>query len=268
MQSKSKLLLSLILTLFSFSVFSKVYVISDIDDTIKKANSEGSTIPLAYHFLRKKIYPEMRDLYNELQAVYEKLGEEVEFIYVSAAPDFTFNQDKWIQKHNFPAGRAILRKAGSGDTYNYKTKTISEVLSSASTSDIVYFFGDNSSKDPIVYKEVSEKLGLDNNFIFIRDVSTEATFWESGLPVNQLNGVNYFFSERELVGLDGLFFMSNDLVSKIQNSYDQRELIPCYTEKTLKKRLKAEWGCGYDLGCRRLASKKAEEFWSEYYRRF
>lgn len=93
-------------------IHSKVYVISDIDDTVKKANSANGGVGQAYHFFRKKIYPEMRDLFNELEVIYEKLGEEVEFHYVSAAPDILFNQDKWLNKNNFPKGQAILRRPG------------------------------------------------------------------------------------------------------------------------------------------------------------
>lgn len=267
MEKFIKSLILLVTLSVSLSAYSKVYVISDIDDTIKKANSSGPALPQAYHFLRKKIYPEMRDLFNELKDVYERLGEEVEVIYVSAAPDAIFNQQKWIKKHNFPAGRAILRRPGDGDTYTYKTNTITELLKVATPSDTVYFFGDNSSKDPIVYKEITEKFNL-TSFIFIRDVSTEATFWANDLPITQLDGVSYFFSERELIGMEGLFFLSNELVDKIKKAYDDKELIPCYTEKTLKRRLKKSYGCGLDKSCRSIANENGERFWNDYHTRY
>ncbi|MCF8058492.1 MAG: DUF2183 domain-containing protein [Bacteriovoracaceae bacterium] len=246
---------------------AKVFVISDIDDTIKKANSANGGIGQAYHFFKKRIYPEMRDLFNELESGYEKLGEEVEFYYVSAAPDALFQQDKWINKNKFPKGQAILRRPGDGDTYEYKTNTIGAILKAAKPTDTIYLFGDNSSKDAIVYKELTEKLGLVNSFIYIRDVETDATFWNTDLPVNQLAGVNYFFSERELIGEEGLFFMTEKLIKTIMTAYADQRLVPKYTLKTLEKRLRKEWGCGLNFGCRCTAENESEKLWQDYYTR-
>lgn len=253
--------------IFSQGLFAKVYVISDIDDTIKKANSADGGIMQVYHFLRKKIYPEMRDIFVELKDVYENLGEEVEFHYVSAAPDFTFNQDKWIKEHNFPAGEATLKRRGDGDTYTYKTNTISAILEKANANDIVYFFGDNSSKDAIVYSELTKKFSL-KSFIYIRDVETDATYWNDELPINQLEGVHYFFSEVELVDQEGLFFISDKLVTKIRSAYEQKHLIPQYTFRILKRRLRNEWGCKLDKGCWRIAKEYAGKLWQDYHSRF
>jgi hypothetical protein len=249
-------------------IHSKVYVISDIDDTVKKANSANGGVGQAYHFFRKKIYPEMRDLFNELEVVYEKLGEEVEFHYVSAAPDFLFNQDKWLSKNNFPKGQAVLRRPGDGDTYEYKTNTIGAILNAASPNDTIYLFGDNSSKDAIVYKELTEKLGLVNNFIYIRDVMTDATFWNNDLPVNQLDDVVYFFSERELLDHDGLFFISDKLRTTIEKAYTSLTIVPDYTLKTIEKRLRNEWGCGLSKKCRCIAKEESQKLWNDYYTRF
>jgi hypothetical protein len=268
MKKNLKPLILLFSVLLSSATLAKVYVISDIDDTIKKANSAGKPIPLVYHFLRKKIYPEMRDLFNELQGVYEKLGEEVEFIYVSAAPDFTFAQEKWIEKHNFPLGDTYLKQLDSPKTYEYKTQTITKVLKDAEVTDTIYFFGDNSSKDPIVYTEVSKKLGLVNSFIFIRDVSTEATYWNEDLPIVHVEGASYFFSERELIGMEGLFFISEELTQKIQSSYNNKDLVPCYTQKTLKRRLRKSYGCGLKRYCRSVAKENSERYWNEYFGRY
>lgn len=259
--------LVLLSILSSGNVWSKVYVISDIDDTIKKANSADGGVMQVYHFLRKKIYPEMRDLFVELKDVYEDLGEEVEFHYVSAAPDFTFNQDKWIAKHHFPAGEATLKNFGDGDTYTYKTNTISAILEKTSPNDIVYFFGDNSSKDAIVYSELTEKFKL-KSFIYIRDVETNATYWNDQLPIHQLEGVHYFFSEVELIDQEGLFFMTDTLVSNIREAYQQQQLIPRYTFRILKRRLRNEWGCKLKKGCWRTAKEVAGDYWQDYHSRY
>lgn len=260
--------IALLILLFVSQADAKVYVISDIDDTIKKAYTANGSLPQLYHFFRKRVFFEMRDLYRELEVVYEKLGEEVDFHYVSAAPDWSFNQQKWLTKHKFPKGSDRLKRKGDGDTYTYKTNVITAILKQASKTDTIYLFGDNSSKDPIVYKEVTEKLGLVNNFIYIRDVTTEATFWSDALPVRQLEGVNYFFSERDLLSHDGLFFLSDDLITKIEQAYDSRELLPSYTFKQMKRRIRNEWGCGLKKSCRSIAKRSAQNFWDSYYNKY
>ncbi len=268
-----KALSSLFLFIFLFissltSLSAKVFVVSDIDDTIKKANSSNGGIGQIYHFFRKKIYPEMRDIFVELDSSFKARGEEVEFYYVSAAPDMIFNQQKWLKKYNFPAGEATLRRLGDGDTYTYKKSVIGEILKKATSSDTIYFFGDNASKDAIVYKELVEENDFANSFIYIRDVSTEATFWSEDFDVHKLEGVRYFFSERDLLRERGLFFMSGELRNLIMDAYEEKSLIPEYTLKTLEKRIKDEWGCGFRIECRSIAEERAEEFWDDYYTRF
>ncbi len=261
--------LALLFTLMTLTaVQAKVFVISDIDDTIKKANSANGGVGQIYHFLRKKIYPEMRDLFVELESSYKEMGEEVEFQYVSAAPDILFDQDKWIEKHGFPAGEATLRSIGSGDTYSYKKRVIGNIVAKGTSSDTYYFFGDNASKDAIVYKELVDERGLSNSFIYIRDVETDATYWDSEFPVRKLDGVRYFFSERDLLRDRGVFFLSQKLRDLIHASYMEQSLIPSYTLKALEKRIKKEWGCKFDFYCRSVANDRAEEFWNDYYQQY
>lgn len=267
MLKTTALLLTILLNL---SLYAKVYVVSDIDDTIKKANSANGGVAQAYHFFRKKIYPEMRDLFVELKEAYESQGEEVEFIYISAAPDVLFNQQKWIAKHSFPAGVAILREFGSGDTYTYKMRTVKAMLKEFKENDTVYFFGDNASKDAIVYSDVTRDLEIVNSYIYIRDVTTKATYWSNDLNVQTMKGVNYFFSEREFLNAPtgGLFFISQDLRRKIIEAYEERLLIPEYTLKELKSRVKKDWGCGLKIGCKRRAKEFGDIYWNDYHNRY
>jgi len=210
----------------------------------------------------------MRDMFNELDDTYERFGEEVEFHYVSAAPDFLFNQDKWLKEHNFPAGEARLKRRGDGDTYTYKTNVIGSILKKARPTDTVYLFGDNASKDAIVYKELVEKLGLQNNFIYIRDVTTYATEWNDELVVRRLDGIRYFFSEVEFIGDSGLFFISENLKDDIKSAYASKHLIPDYTFKSLEKRLSKDWGCGFNFSCRCIAKEEAQRFWTDYHTQY
>lgn len=207
----------------------------------------------------------MRDMFNELDETYERFGEEVEFHYVSAAPDFLFNQDKWLKEHQFPAGEATLKRRGDGDTYTYKTNVIGAILEKARPTDTIYLFGDNASKDAIVYKELVEKLGLQNSFIYIRDVTTYATEWSSDLLVRKLDGIKYFFSEVELIGESGLFFMSESLRKDIKSANAQKHLIPKYTLKSLEKRLSKDWGCRLSFSCRCTAKEEARRFWDDFH---
>ena len=257
-------ILSLVTLLLSFNAAAKVVVVSDIDDTIKKANSASSGIGEIYHFLRKKIYPEMRDLFVELDQAYRAEGEDVEFYYVSAAPDIVFNQEKWLCKHGFPQGPATLRRLGDGGTYEYKKRVIGNILKDLGPEDTVYLFGDNASKDAIVYSELVSELGL-NGYIYIRDVQTDATYWNADFDVNRIRSVRYYFSERDLLRDRGLYFMSAELRDTIEASYEEKSLIPEYTLKTLKKRIRKAWDCGWKKSCRREAKELAKTFWNNYY---
>jgi len=248
---------------------AKVIVVSDIDDTIKKANSASHGAGKIYHFFRKKIYPEMRDLFIELKATYENAGEEVVFFYVSAAPDILFNQDKWIGQHHFPAGEATLRGIGSGNTYTFKKNVIGKIIDAAAIGDTFYFFGDNAAQDPIVYKELVDEKGLSNSYIYIRDVSTEATFWDPEFPVNRLEDVRYYFSERDLFAERGLFFITDHLKKTVNDAYAQKSLVPHYTLKTLKKRVQKVRGCKLlNFHCKKLASESVNIFWDEYFSKY
>lgn len=248
---------------------AKVIVVSDIDDTIKKANSASHGVGKIYHFLRKKIYPEMRDLFVELKNTYEDAGEEVVFYYVSAAPDILFNQDKWIAEHHFPAGEATLRGFGSGKTYDFKTRVIGKIIDQMDAGDTFYFFGDNAAQDPQVYKDLVDGKGLSNSYIYIRDVSTEATFWDPEFPVNRLEDVHYYFSERDLFAERGLFFITDHLKKIINDAYKEKSLVPHYTLKTLKKRIKKARGCKLlSFHCKKMAKETSYYFWDEYFTKY
>ena len=97
----------IIFFLLEITIQGKVLIISDIDDTIKKANSMNS-VSVAWYFLKADPYREMAGLYREIQDFYIAQGETIEFIYLSAAYDITFNQEKWLKKHDFPLGKTIL----------------------------------------------------------------------------------------------------------------------------------------------------------------
>ena len=261
-----KIILSFCLFSYSLQLFAKTVVISDIDDTLKKANSMGKAPEQIYHFLKKVPYLEMRDLFNEIKTNARAENEAIEFYYVSAAQRLTFNPDKWIKKYNFPIGRSSLKslKEKKVSTYDFKHEVIKAILLEELKNDSdlhVLMFGDNAQADAVVYTDLTRELSLDSE-IFIRDVRAEATFFDSTLEMKKLSGVDYYFSEVELFIYPAFSFVSSDLRARAYESYKKETLIPGYTLKTLARRLTAIFSD------KKRAESDAQKFWNDYYARF
>lgn len=278
MGSARKILFILCLFSYSLAGFSKTIIISDIDDTIKKANSMGP-FKGVYHFFLKRPYLEMRDLFLEINTHERSLGDDVSFYYVSAAFDFTFNATNWLSEHNFPKGQINMRTFKTrGGMYDYKYLEIKKILNKELQADPdlkIYFFGDNSDYDAVVYTNLAKELRLTDAHIFVRDVSTEATYFEAGLPVKKIDGVNYFFSEREFIGPDSLLYISDRLINTIGSAYRNKTLIPDYTLTTLNTRLSdicinklIAQNSDSKRRCKENAKVTASRYWGEYYSRF
>lgn len=259
------IILSLIF-LYSLPTYSKILLISDIDDTIKKANSMGK-IAGAYHFLRKVPYLEMRDLFTEIAHQYTTGNDEgISFYYVSAAPDFLFNADRWLYKNNFPYGKSYLKK-GKQSTYDFKYNTIKTIIEKEMSLDPnikVMFFGDNAKVDQVVYNDLRTSLNLDAQ-IFIRDVRAEATYFAADLPVVRLPNTIYYFSEIEL--FSNFNFLTTDLLEQVRKKYLNKKLIPKYTLETLEDRL-TEICKNTFSACRNKSRDRSEDLWNDYYSRF
>ena len=278
MKSFGQAILLLSLFSYSFASFAKTIVVSDIDDTIKKSNSVG---PLggAYYFLQKKPYIEMRDIFQELKASKEDKGQKVEFFYVSAAFDFTFDASEWLNKHSFPEGEIDLRTIHERavSIYDFKHEQIKRIVLNELKEDPslkIYFFGDNADQDAKVYSDIASELNIKPN-IYIRDVRAEATYFASDLAVKKIPGVHYYFSEKELTTEPGLSFMSDRLKQEIGDSYSKSTLIPSYTLKSLEDRLTDL--CLEQLNAPSFTSKRrcsevseisAKKLWTEYYSRY
>lgn len=239
-------------------------------------------------FLQKVPFFEMRDLFIELQEEYSKGNDEINFFYVSAAPFFTFDGDEWIQKNRFPIGPVILKTLqNKGPTYQYKYQNIKNIILSEQLKNPIteiIFFGDNSQYDANVYYDLNRDLNL-NASIFIRDVSTEATYFSPELEVKKLEGVHYFFSERELLEMNELHFMSETLKERIKSGYLSKKIIPKYVLTTLKDRLKDQCEAEFkdefkaenptkeeieilSKYCKQKAQKISLDHWNEYFKRF
>lgn len=262
-------LLVFLLFSYSFQVFSKTIIISDIDDTIKKANSAGKFPEQAYHFFKKIPYFEMRDLFNEIKSFEKSKQETTAFYYVSAAFSITFDAQAWLQKNHFPEGLSTLRGLKNKEsTYDFKHGVIKKILElesrslDASTGETLHvlMFGDNAQVDALVYSDLTRELGLDSH-IYIRDVRAEATFFDSSLPIKQIKGASYYFSEMELFKNPDFSFLSTELILRARMSYAKKEIIPSYTFVTLNRRLQSL----YNDKVR--AHDDALKFWNDYYSR-
>jgi hypothetical protein len=266
--SLKSLCLLIYLFSYSFQVYARTVLISDIDDTIKKSNSMGTPTEQAYHFSRKIPYLEMRDFFNEIKMHEESRSETIKFYYVSAARTFTFDPDEWLHKHRFPQGPSLLKKTNEKrTTYDFKYAVIKKILLDEMRSlkkdeafDVL-MFGDNAKFDANVYNDLKEELHL-NAKIYIRDVRAVATYFDSTLAVDKILGPIYYFSEVELFKETEFYYLSPGLIARTYDAYKEEDLLPAYTLKTLNRRLESL----YDD--KNKAKVDAIKYWNDYYSKF
>ena len=216
---------------------ARVIVVSDLDDTVRIANSKNKADALKRLLLGVKPFPVMQRIFQEI----DQEKDQTPFIYVSASYYLIYNAEKWLDEFAFPAGDAIQRRLGQDrDKFEYKVGRIVDFLVSVEMSreDTVWFFGDNFELDPDVYLEVAKRLEIEDHHIYIRDVEAEATEFTSYLPVKKLPGVTYFFSEYELVGREEFSSLSREVHRRLQRQREEGSLIPDFVQDYLYKRVK------------------------------
>ncbi len=221
-----KLFLTAIFLLLSLSSYSKVLVVSDLDDTIKVAGVGDSVELLKNYATGVEPFPHLISLYHDIKSHYNQQGEEVQFVYLTSAPRIV-NSAKWLRNNNVPNGILIQRDNTDlinpfGETSKeYKIRSLTEVIASDDYSEI-YLFGDNGENDPVVYSTVTNALGIqDVSNIFIRDITARATVCHEGL-----RNIEYFISELSLVV--GRFdkIASPSLVRDLEQGIADGNLIP------------------------------------------
>lgn len=269
--------LILFLCVYSLTSFAKTLVFSDIDDTVKKAYTLGGMEGYKV-FLKKEPFIHTRDLFLDIYHLHEADKNQVEFFYVSAAPRIAFDGKEWIKKHNFPSGPVILKTPeNSGETFQYKYLNIKNIILDRMKRDkdlSFIFFGDNSQHDPKVYLALVKDLNLQNAQIYIRDVSTKAQDVETdfgAMPVERLEGINYYFSEMDLIQYPYFSFVTYTTLKGIQNAYNRKALHPYYVTKYMNALLfsTCQKRTELDEGVCQLSAKDAKDnFLSEYYSRY
>lgn len=220
-----KLLFTSLFLLFSFNSFSKVLVVSDLDDTVKMSGIGDHFELLTNYAFGVKPFPHLIGLYYDIEEHYNNQGEEVEFVYLTSAPEL-INSQQWIIDNNLPSGtliqrtnRALLNPFGNASK-NYKIRALTKVLSEASYSEIL-LFGDNGENDPVIYDTVTRDLGLENVSIYIRDISARASVCHEAIE-----GITYFLHAGQLTSGDFNNIAGARLKEDIQLSIEDATLLP------------------------------------------
>ena len=264
-------LIIFISALISINLFAKIVLISDLDDTVRKAH----VLKLAHAGGRiiKGVKP-----FEDLQAIYKNLeqvhGDEIDFFYVSSSYPFLYNASKWLDKYNFPKGEVFqrsLKQENHRDSYLYKTTTITNLIERYSQSDTQFiFFGDNGEHDPQIFKDIINNKNIQNSKVYIRDVSTKAHFWYDRLEVKKEEDQLYFLTEIDLLDEDFVSFLEEDVVNSIKLRFEKKIMIPNYIVYTLKHRVRDDCEDTYNnyferIFCKIMAKSKAESLIDQYY---
>lgn len=227
---------------FSFSVFSKILVVSDIDDTIRKTNTLNFYESVNSIKKNDVAFSELKQIYSQMDFHYSKdASKDVDFYYVSAAPACVTSYQRWLELEQFPMGKLFQRPCdGSllvrGNTERFKFKIITNILNNAGRIDQVFLFGDNSSYDASIYKKIKAEWKKTPIQIFIRDIRVEATYMDKNLPIKKLGSVNYFLTEKDLLKYSAFDFLSNEQRKKIVLDFKNAKLFPNYLYENLAKR--------------------------------
>lgn len=243
-----KNLILAICLLLSTRVFSTVIVVSDIDDTIKQSDVLN-TLDMIQNYAKPKAFPHMASLFTSLEKYYAKDKELVKFYYVSGSYKCISPQINWLKKHHFPVGDITQKNCIAGknppnmNTAHYKRKVINEIIKKyESEADVKFFmFGDNASYDAIVYKDLKLIYPQLTINAYIRDIATKAFHFSPNLPTaEQVPGINYFLTEKDLVKFSSLEFIDQKYIEAVDADLRDGKLFPDYLHKTLGKRLYKE----------------------------
>lgn len=143
-----KLLASLLL-LVSFSVYSyETFIISDLDDTIKRTNVDSSGRALYNAVLTRKIFAGMDDLFKSMNTYSSDL-----YILSNSPNMFRFNILKLLKKHGIVATAVSTRNLiRDRDGFKYKYNFVVNKIKQVGKK--VILLGDDVGEDPEVYEKV------------------------------------------------------------------------------------------------------------------
>ena len=154
MKSLNSFLVICFLFIYSQRVFSKLIIISDIDDTIRRTETINPLQALTNLMIVKvPAYEGIRKMYWDLWAT----RPQVEFFYLSSSLKDIYDADEWLGHTQFPLGITTQRSREvflKQSEEKYKIESIIHFLKDESADTEVYFFGDTSFSDETIYTEV------------------------------------------------------------------------------------------------------------------
>lgn len=265
----NNLLVTLLVCFFSFSpgiCRGKVFIVSDIDDTLKI--TQGTDLKGVLHFLRDErgVQKDLLVLFREWEA------RGAEFVYLSSSYKFLYDGVEWLKEADFPDGVVYQRDENSPlDGRVYKKNLLRMILRTLrpGPEDSIYFFGDNGGADDEVYSEVVSEEKLQNqSMIFVRDVllSQSVPFVEARDVAYK--SVNYFISAKDMAPNCFLWLISGNFSFEayvlLHMPYYSRNSLTAFQKENLIKRLKRN--CRKDdLSCSGRVNKLAHDYFRTYY---
>lgn len=177
-----KIIILLFITFINLSAFSKIIVISDIDDTIKKTNVKSLWEMARNVSNSHNFYPGIPEVF---QAIADN-NEDVKFFYISNAMRFFVgdNYDNFLEQY-FPHGKVFYKP--SLFHKNHKFNSIKNIVITEHP-DVVIYLGDNSERDPSIYAMLAKEFPTVKNLQFIRAIhsinnsKTESLIRKEQLP--------------------------------------------------------------------------------------
>lgn len=188
-------LLSILLAVFgAVQVQAQVFLVSDIDDTVKLAHIQSYKDAFFYALDDESRFLGMSELYQA--AVRE--NPDLQVVYLSAAPTWLMEKRhrQLLQNGSFPAGRYIGRSHYSSEVHKFETL---KYLISQGKPKTVILIGDNGEKDALVYQRIRDEFRAEGiQFLqFIRIVYSPRSVVEALSP-EQVNFVTPFEIAMEL----------------------------------------------------------------------
>ncbi len=250
--------MKLLLSLFFISIlsFSKVIIISDIDETVKQSGSHSLMTSITRFILNKKNeYPGITKVFRSI----EDENEENIFTYVSASFSFLYKADSWLKNHNLGFFDIAYQRKLKDEKLTYKIDKAQEIIDTYyNKGDSIYLFGDSSELDAEAWLEVKKNNSNKLSHIFIRDVHGEFNAIPH-LPKKKREGIFYFFTDKDLIN-SSVLNLDHEVVSYIEK-LSFKDLLPNYSRRHLIKRaIKHTCGKARNKNCEQVVRKNVIDY--------
>ncbi len=155
-----------------------VLVVSDIDETIRIRNVHN-LIKSGQNLKHSRHYVGMNSLYRELVQAH---SAEIRYVTNSNKVD---SHTRFLRESGFPEGQVYFRDKSKDDKQSHKIRIIRRILDE-NPSDVVLFFGDNTSHDSDTYRTVISERSDDGRiyrtFIRVIDSDGKTVNYEGQIP--------------------------------------------------------------------------------------